>query len=162
MVAGEVPAGAVAAILALTARCDTIGLSLNPGVAMQTARLPEDYTVLAPDGSEIRELVQTSGGSMVHCTLPPGAVSMAVAHRTVEEVWHFISGRGRVWRKSGDREMVTDAEPGVSLTIETGTHFQFRNDSTDAPLRFIITTMPPWPGADEAYPVAGRWATRTE
>ena len=126
---------------------------------MQTARLPEDYTVLAPDGSEIRELVQTSGGSMVHCTLPPGAVSSPVAHRTVEEAWHFISGRGRVWRKSGDSETVTDVGPGVSLTIETGTRFQFRNDSPDEPLRFIIATMPPWPGPDEAYPVQGRWPT---
>ncbi len=129
---------------------------------MQTTRLPEDYTVLAPDGSEIRELVQTSRGSMVHCTLPPGAVSVAVAHRTVEEVWHFVSGRGRVWRKSGDRESITEAETGVSLTIETGTRFQFRNDSWDEPLRFVITTMPPWPGPDEAYPVPGRWAAGAE
>ena len=98
---------------------------------------------------------------MVHCALPPGAVSKPVSHRTVEEVWYFLSGRGQVWRKSGDDEVVTDVEPGVSLTIETGTHFQFRNTSPDETLCFIITTMPPWPGPDEAYAVPGCWATDT-
>ena len=128
---------------------------------MQTVRLPKLYTVLAPDGSEIRELVQVSRGSMVHCTLPPGAVSKPVSHRTVEEVWYFLSGRGQVWRKSGGDESVMDVESGVSLTIETGTHFQFRNTSPDEPLSFIITTMPPWPGPDEAYQVTGHWPTDT-
>ena len=127
---------------------------------MQTVRLPAKHDVLAPDGSEIRELVQTSRGSMVHCTLPPGGVSKAVAHRTVEEVWHFISGRGQVWRKSGDDESVVDVEAGVSLSVETGAHFQFRNVSTEDELRFVITTMPPWPGPDEAYPVADYWSVK--
>ena len=125
---------------------------------MQTVRLPAKHDVLAPDGSEIRDLVQTSRGSMVHCTLPPGGVSKAVAHRTVEEVWHFISGRGQVWRKSGADESVVDVEAGVSLSVETGAHFQFRNVSVEDELRFVITTMPPWPGPDEAYPVADYWS----
>ena len=30
---------------------------------METRVLPRDYTVLAPDGSEIRELVAVEGGS---------------------------------------------------------------------------------------------------
>ena len=128
---------------------------------MRTVRLSERHTVLAPDGSEIRELVQTSRGSMVHCALPPGGVSGPVAHRTVEEVWYFISGRGQVWRKSDGDETVVDVEPGVSLTIETGTRFQFRNSSPEEDLRFIITTMPPWPGPDEAYPVPGNWPAQT-
>ncbi len=96
---------------------------------------------------------------MVQCTLPPCAVSMPVSHRTVEEVWYFISGYGQVWRKTGDTESIIEAEPGVSLTIETGTRFQFRNTSPDTSLRFIITTMPRWPGPDEAYPVPGHWPT---
>ena len=96
---------------------------------------------------------------MVHCTLPHGAVSKPVSHRTVEEVWYFLSGRGQVWRKSDGDESVMDVGSGVSLTIETGTHFQFRNTSSDEPLSFIITTMPPWPGPEEAYPVTGHWPT---
>ena len=123
---------------------------------MDTRKLPHEYTVLAPDGSEIRELVTVRGGSMVHCRLPSGATSMAVKHLTVEEVWYFIQGRGQVWRKDESAESVVDVRPGVSLSIETGTHFQFRNTG-DEDLCFIIVTMPPWPGEQEAVRVADYW-----
>ena len=73
---------------------------------MNTMRVPDEITALAPDGSEIRELVTVKRGSMVHCKLPPGATSMAVSHRTVEEVWFFIQGCGQVWRRMGDQESV--------------------------------------------------------
>ena len=126
---------------------------------MDTKELPTEYTVLAPDGSEIRELVAVKGGSMVHCTLPSGAVSMAVVHRTVEEVWHFIRGRGQVWRKSEAAESVVDVRPGMSLSIEVGTHFQFRNTGDDD-MCFIIVTMPPWPGEQEAARVEDYWDVR--
>ena len=66
--------------------------------------LRENYDTLAPDGSEIRLLAQTSRGSMVHCTLHPGQVSVAVAHRTVDEIWYFLEGSGQVWRRRGNRE----------------------------------------------------------
>ena len=123
---------------------------------MNIRKLPIECTVLAPDGSEIRELVRVSGGSMVHCTLPVGATSMAVAHRTVEEVWYVVSGRGQVWRKRDAQVSVVDINPGVSLSIEIGTHFQFRNTG-DEPLCIVITTMLPWPGENEAVPVEGKW-----
>lgn len=123
---------------------------------MQTRQLPRDYTVLAPDGSEIRELVSVTGGSMVHCTLPRGGTSLAVTHRTVEEVWYFLHGSGQVWRRNDDGESIVDVEPGMSLSVELGTHFQFRNTGDDD-LRFIIVTMPPWPGEDEAVRVADYW-----
>ncbi|MCH8870207.1 MAG: cupin domain-containing protein [Chloroflexi bacterium] len=123
---------------------------------MDTKALPSEYTALAPDGSEIRELVRVAGGSMVHCTLPVGATSLAVTHRTVEEVWYVVGGRGQVWRRRGDQESVVDVESGVSLNIEVGTHFQFRNTG-DEPLCIVITTMPPWPGPSEAVEVEGRW-----
>lgn len=118
--------------------------------------LAKDLDVLAPDGSEIRLLSEASRGSMVHCTLNPREVSVAVAHRTVEEVWYFLEGTGQVWRKHDDEERIVDVAPGVSLSIPVGAHFQFRATG-DRPLRFLIVTMPPWPGSDEAYPVPGCW-----
>ena len=118
--------------------------------------LPTDHDLLAPDGSEIRLLAHTARGSMVHCTLNPGDVSIAVAHRTVDEVWYFLEGAGQVWRKHRGDERVVDVAPGASLSIPLGAHFQFRTTG-DRPLRFVIVTMPPWPGPDEAYPVEGRW-----
>ncbi len=61
----------------------------------ETRRPAAAYDVLAPDASEIRLLVSVRGGSAAHCTLPAGRTSLAVRHRTVEEVWYFLRGRGR-------------------------------------------------------------------
>ena len=123
----------------------------------ESKQVPAAYNVVAPDGSQIRLLHSLDGASVVHCTLPVGAVSIPVRHRTVEEVWFFLAGAGQVWRKQGEREQVLDVAPGVSLTIPLGTQFQFRNTG-DVPLEFLITTTPPWPGEDEAVLLdAGRW-----
>jgi mannose-6-phosphate isomerase-like protein (cupin superfamily) len=129
----------------------------DAAAAFATAELGEAYDVLAPDTSEIRLLVSTSGCSMAHGTLPPGRVSLAVVHRTVEEVWYVTEGRGQVWRKLGSHEEVVDVAPGTALTIPTGTHFQFRTIGPE-PLRFVMCTMPPWPGEEEAVRVADYWA----
>ena len=123
---------------------------------MRTVCLADARVVVAPDGSRICELVAVAGGSMVHCTLPKGTVSMAVVHATVDEVWYCLGGKGQVWRQREGTESVVDVEPGVSLTIECGTHFQFRSTGDDD-LRLVIVTMPPWPGADEARRVSDRW-----
>jgi mannose-6-phosphate isomerase-like protein (cupin superfamily) len=112
--------------------------------------------VIAPDGCEVRIMAATGRGSMAHFTLGPGAVARAVAHRTVEEVWYFLSGRGRMWRRLGQQEETVEVAPGVSLAIPLGTRFQLRNDG-DQPLAAVAVTMPPWPGADEAYFVDGPW-----
>ena len=111
---------------------------------------------IAPDGSEVRVLCQLSRGGLAVFSLPPGAVAKAVAHHTVEELWYVISGRGRIWRKFGEDEEVTELGPGLSLSIPTGTHFQFRCDSPE-PLIVIGATMPPWPGETEAFFVEGPW-----
>lgn len=112
--------------------------------------------VIAPDGCEVRILAATGRGSMAHFTLGPGQVSHAVAHRTVEEVWYFLTGQGRMWRRLGESSQIDDALPGVSIAIPTGTWFQLRNDGAE-PLTAVAVTMPPWPGEDEAYFVDGAW-----
>jgi mannose-6-phosphate isomerase-like protein (cupin superfamily) len=111
---------------------------------------------VAPDGSEVRLLTSLAGGSFAHFTLPAGATSLAVTHRTVEEIWYFVAGEGEIWRRLGENEAVTAVAPGISVTIPLGTHFQFRA-SPAAPQAFVAVTMPPWPGPDEAYPVEGPW-----
>lgn len=124
-------------------------------VSWQTNRLGAE-SVLAPDGSEIRPLVQVDGGSLVHCRLAAGQVTQAVQHRTVEEVWYCVAGAGQLWRRSDSRTEVVDLVPGVAVTIPLGTAFQFRAGDTE-PLELAITTMPPWPGNDEAVAVEGAW-----
>jgi mannose-6-phosphate isomerase-like protein (cupin superfamily) len=123
---------------------------------IETRQLPEKLDGVAPDGSEIRLLTSVNGASMVHCSLASRSVSKAVSHRTVEELWYFISGQGEVWRKLGEVDEVVEVHSGTSLNIPTGTSFQFRNTSAE-PLCFIIATIPPWPGEHEAVPQAGRW-----
>jgi mannose-6-phosphate isomerase-like protein (cupin superfamily) len=121
-----------------------------------TKRLPAARDVVAPDGSDVRVLLALPGGSMAHFELAPGETSLAVRHRTVEEIWFFLAGRGEMWRKQGSREEVVPVAAGVCLTIPLGTHFQFRSFGNE-PLAAVGVTMPPWPGGDEASPVAGTW-----
>jgi mannose-6-phosphate isomerase-like protein (cupin superfamily) len=121
-----------------------------------TMQLPEEYDYLAPDGSEIRELLAGRRGNMAHCVLPPGRVSQATSHRTVEEIWYCLSGQGQMWRKLEEAEEITELRPGTSVTNPTGTHFQFRNTGRD-PLVILIACMPPWPGPEEARVVPGPW-----
>jgi mannose-6-phosphate isomerase-like protein (cupin superfamily) len=119
-------------------------------------RLPERPDAIAPDGSEVRVLLALAGGSMAHFALPPGAVSRAVVHRTVEEIWLVLSGKGDMWRRNEQRESVVALEPGLCLTIPLGTAFQFRAAPGER-LAILGVTMPPWPGEDEAELVDGRW-----
>lgn len=111
---------------------------------------------IAPDGSEVRLLCGLSRGGMALFTLPPGAVAKPVAHRSVEEIWYVLSGQGRIWRRQGQREHIAGLTPGLSLSLPAGTRFQFRCDGRE-PLTIVAVTMPPWPGPDEAYAVAGTW-----
>jgi mannose-6-phosphate isomerase-like protein (cupin superfamily) len=121
-----------------------------------TRRLPADDQVIAPDGSEVRILVGLAGGGLAHFRLHPDAVSVAVHHRSVEEIWYVVSGRGKMWRRSEEDEKIVDLAPGVALTIPVGTHFQFRAFGPDA-LDVIGVTMPPWPGDGEAIRSQGPW-----
>ena len=56
------------------------------------------FSPISPDGSEVRLLGSLPRGSMAVFRLTPKTVSKAVAHRTVEEIWYFIAGSGRMWR----------------------------------------------------------------
>jgi mannose-6-phosphate isomerase-like protein (cupin superfamily) len=118
--------------------------------------LPMQRDASAPDGSDVRILLGLNGGGMAHFELGPNQTSRAVTHRTVEEIWFFLSGRGQMWRKQDQQETVVDIHPGVCLTIPLGTHFQFRSFGYE-PLAAIGVTMPPWPGEGEAVMVNGMW-----
>jgi mannose-6-phosphate isomerase-like protein (cupin superfamily) len=125
-------------------------------MTFETRVLAKDPDAIAPDGSEVRLLCQVGKGSMAHFTLAPGAVAKPVAHRTIEEVWFFVSGKGRMWRKLGDDETIVYVGTGMSISLPVGTHFQFRCDGTE-PLTAVGVSMPPWPGDSEAYTVEGAW-----
>jgi len=125
-----------------------------------TKQLPEAPDAVAPDGSDVRVLLQLGRGSMAHFELGAGRVSRAVAHHSVEEIWYILAGQGQMWRRQEDRQETVLLRPGICVSIPAGTHFQFRSAS-DGPLAAVGVTMPPWPGADEAYDVPGAWPANT-
>lgn len=124
---------------------------------LQTIKLKEPYDYLAPDGSEIRLLLNAKEGGLAHCVLPSGKVSQAVRHKTVEEIWYVLEGEGQIWRKEeGEEGDIVDLSKGVCVNIPVGVSFQFKNTS-DKPLEILISTMPKWPGANEAVEVEDYW-----
>jgi mannose-6-phosphate isomerase-like protein (cupin superfamily) len=123
---------------------------------LPAGRASSDPDTIAPDGSEIRLLADDRHGatraSLCEVRLGPGAVSRPISHRTVEEIWYVLRGRGRVWRSPPDGGAhSSDVEPGDALVIPKGWRFQFRAADGDG-LRFLCYTSPPWPGPDEAEP----------
>ena len=129
---------------------------LDMSTQLQSIQLPAAPDHIAPDGSAIRSLLAVQGGGLAYCTVPAGAISKAVVHQTVEEIWYCVAGMGQLWRRGQAEAQITDLAPGTCLTIPVGTHFQFRTNGVDD-LHLLIATMPPWPGAHEALPVAGYW-----
>jgi mannose-6-phosphate isomerase-like protein (cupin superfamily) len=124
------------------------------------SNLPAEPDVIAPDGSEIRLLNSPDpASSMVHCRLQPGTTTIAVRHKTVEESWECVGGKGDLWRKSDSGETVLKLSAGVKAEILLGTTFQFRSTEGSI-LDIMITTTPPWPGDDEAVQVEGKWKPR--
>jgi mannose-6-phosphate isomerase-like protein (cupin superfamily) len=119
-------------------------------------RLPVERTEVAPDGSDVRVLLVLPGGGLAHFELAPGQTSRAVAHKTVEEIWFFLTGRGEMWREQDGVSETIEVSPGMCLTIPLGTRFQFRS-SGDEPLSALGVTMPPWPGEGESIFVDGPW-----
>jgi mannose-6-phosphate isomerase-like protein (cupin superfamily) len=125
-------------------------------VSFDSKALPIDADAIAPDGSEVRVLLELGGGSMAHFALAPGQCSVAVRHRTVEEIWYFLGGRGELWRSAGEHHRLVEVGGGVCITLPLGTEFQFRSFGPDD-LTAVAVTMPPWPGGAEAVRVRGPW-----
>jgi mannose-6-phosphate isomerase-like protein (cupin superfamily) len=122
----------------------------------ETNTLPADPDAIAPDTSQIRLLGRLPGVSIAHGTLPPSGVSLAIVHRTVEEIWYVLSGEAEILRELDGRAETVVARAGTSLTIPVGTRFQFRTLGA-SPFTFIMCTVPPWPGEDEAQRAPDHW-----
>ena len=124
---------------------------------MDTLSLPSNYQHLSPAGAEVRPLMSNPMGGIAHCTLPKGKTSKAVAHKTVSEFWHVISGKGEVWRHQDGNELIATLEAGITVDIPLGTEFQYRCIG-DSDLVFLCFTMPEWPGPGEVtYPGKSAW-----
>lgn len=123
---------------------------------MQSRSFPPSPDGRSPAGAEIRFLIRSEYGGMIHATVPPGQVNRATVHSTVSEFWHVLEGEGQIWRRHAGSEGTTPLHVGVTVDIPVGTAFQYRCTGAD-PLQFICITMPPWPGDEEASLVEGPW-----
>ena len=65
-----------------------------PPVAWETRQINTAPRVTAPDGSDVRILCGVPAGSAALFSLAPGGVARAVVHRTVDEIWFVVAGRG--------------------------------------------------------------------
>ena len=123
----------------------------------QTKQLPRHYDDRAVDNSEIRLLFRTDAASVVHCTLPPKATSVAARNIETNEIWYFITGQGEFWRRQEGvgREETIRVGPGTAVTVPADVGFQFRSIGEE-PLTFLCITMPPWrPGV--TIEIEGPW-----
>ena len=123
---------------------------------MKTKHLPEKPDAKSPAGAEIRYLMDSPYGNMIHSTVPPGQINRATVHATVSEFWYILEGKGEIWRDDGAQSGVTKLVPGVAIDIPVGTAFQYRC-LEESVLKFICIATPPWPGDDEAAYVDGIW-----
>jgi mannose-6-phosphate isomerase-like protein (cupin superfamily) len=123
---------------------------------MKTTRLPEKPDAKSPAGADIRFMMDGKTGNMIHSTVRPHQINRATVHATVDEFWYVLEGHGEIWRDDGSGSSVTSLLPGTAIDIPAGTAFQYRNVS-DAELKFICISMPPWPGDSEAMYVDGIW-----
>lgn len=107
--------------------------------------LPDRPDDIATDRAEIRKLFATERASVVHCTLPPKAISRTVRNIETDEIWYFLRGHGEIWlREEGEvKGIEAKITPGVCLSIPMGVHFQYRNVG-ETPLAFLCVTMPPF------------------
>lgn len=126
----------------------------------ETKRLAPRIDATAPDGSEVRVLLRNSGNSVAHFSFQPGQISRPVRHRSIDEIWFFLTGSGELWRSNDDQQQIIKISADLSISIPAGTAFQIRVDSECA-LTAIGTSTPPWPGEnsehDEAEAVTGVW-----
>ena len=67
---------------------------MNEG--FDTRQLPGAADAVAPDGSDVRVLLQLGRGSMAHFELGAGRVSRPVAHHSVDEIWYILQGQGQI------------------------------------------------------------------
>jgi mannose-6-phosphate isomerase-like protein (cupin superfamily) len=72
----------------------------------ETRQLLGGRDVVAPDGSDVRVLLQLARGGMAHFELGARRVSRAVAHHSVDEIWYILRGRGQMWRRQAGRRLL--------------------------------------------------------
>lgn len=106
----------------------------------------EAYTT--KDGSTIRELMHPAKHavrmqSLAEATVAPGASTLLHLHRTTEEIYHIVAGRGLLTLGATTLEV----RRGDTVVIAPGTAHCIRNHGR-RPLRILCACTPPYAHED--------------
>lgn len=106
-------------------------------------------TAIAPDGIQIRDLVNTPQGaaklSIAEGLLPPGQQSAKVYHPIYEEIWYFLRGSGifHLHAPATAAEEPLLVRPGDAVLVSPRHGFWVENTGRDD-LVFLLCGSPAW------------------
>jgi mannose-6-phosphate isomerase-like protein (cupin superfamily) len=110
---------------------------------MKVIRTGELEPITPPDGSEVREIARppdtARNQSLAEARVPPGGETTEHFHRASEEIYHFVSGEGRM--RLG--EETSDVRPGETVVIPPGTRHKLWNPGSE-PLVLLCSSSPPY------------------
>jgi mannose-6-phosphate isomerase-like protein (cupin superfamily) len=100
------------------------------------------------DGSAVREIAgppsdTAENQSIAEATVEPGGETIEHYHRASEEIYHFISGAGRM-RLGGEE---ADVRAGDTVAIAPGVRHKMSNPGPD-PLVVLCCSAPPYSHED--------------
>jgi len=115
---------------------------------VERVRLEDRESFITADGSSIRELAGIPSGnainqSLAEATVPPGGETVEHFHRSSEEIYHFLSGAGRM--RLGAEE--ADVRAGDTVVIAPGRRHQLFNPGAE-PLVLLCCCAPPYSHED--------------
>ena len=115
---------------------------------MPIVRLDDRSPFVTADGSSIRELAGIPSGnarnqSLAEATVPPRGETAEHFHRTSEEIYLFVSGRGRM--RLGTEE--SDVRAGDCVVIAPGERHKLRNPHAE-PLVLLCCCAPAYSHED--------------
>jgi mannose-6-phosphate isomerase-like protein (cupin superfamily) len=102
-------------------------------------RLAELEQFVTADGSLIRELARSERQTLAEATLPAGRETFEHLHPRSQEIYTFLSGRGRM--RLGEAEAPVAA--GDTVLIAPGIVHKLWNDG-DQPLVLLCACVPPY------------------
>ena len=115
---------------------------------MEKSNLDELQAFTTLDGSQIRELAGPAwtavrNQSLAEATLPIDGETTEHYHVEAEEIYYFVSGRGRM--RLGETE--DDIKPGDCVVIPPGTRHKLWNTGSE-PLVLLCCCAPAYSDAD--------------
>jgi mannose-6-phosphate isomerase-like protein (cupin superfamily) len=107
-------------------------------------RLDQQQPFITADGSSIREVAGVPSGnaaqqSLAEATVPAGGTTVEHYHRVAEEIYHFVSGAGRL--RLGSEE--ADVGHGDTIVIAPGLRHKLWNPGPE-PLVLLCCCAPPY------------------